>query len=311
MYNDTIDVSNKIITDSDLLEIFEKMNSEMYRIKQFADAEQARNANLDYQEQKWAYKFFSSTFKCTFNFYDSTTVTVDTYDAFLNLFNTRLQEIKDLWVRCHINYTNTINGYNSISNNISINAYENKMEIVSNLSSSDDTLDAVYELIKEKVKNAPERYDEVIKKKGSISNKIGFAIGMIPSLIICTLLAIIPLIRQIYGMSYVLYPVLTLLLAFLGGNTLFRGKIDQLYSYIEPEKKYMGYDTSKSRSVYADDINKFTSKSEILIGKNVNNLNIRKEIMDLSEKYSKFIPIEIGVLVVLSIIMIFIGKFVQ
>ena len=31
MYNDTIDVSNKIITDSDLLEIFEKMNSEMYR----------------------------------------------------------------------------------------------------------------------------------------------------------------------------------------------------------------------------------------------------------------------------------------
>ena len=312
MYNDTIDVSNKIITDSDLLEIFEKMNDEILRIQRLSSEETARNATLDYQNQKWAYKYLNTGFKCRFDFYDSTTVTVDTYDGFLNLYNSRLSEIRDMWVNCHIYYSNSMSGQiNSISNSISMDIYEHRMEIVSNLSSSDDTLDAVYELIKEKVKNAPERYDEVIKKKGSISNKIGFAIGMIPSLIICTLLAIIPLIRQIYGMSYVLYPVLTLLLAFLGGNTLFRGKIDQLYSYIEPEKKYMGYDTSKSRGVYADDINKFTSKSEILIGKNVNNLNIRKEIMDLSEKYSKFIPIEIGVLVVLSIIMIFIGKFVQ
>lgn len=311
MYNDKIDVSNKIITDTDLLEIFEKMNNEIIRIKQLSEAEIARNANIDQLQQKWGYKFFSGSFKCTFNFYDATTITVDNYDAFINLFNTRLGEIKDLWCRCHIDYTNTYNGYNSINNGISINVYENKMEVTANLSSEDDTLDAVYELIKEKVNNAPERYDEVIKKKNNISNKIGFIIGMIPSLIICTLLVCIPLVRNIYGMTFILYPILVLLLAYLGGNTLFRAKIDSLYSSIEPEKKYMCWDSSNSKSVYKDDIDNFTSKSEILIGKNINNLKIRKEIMDLNEKYSRYLPIELIVLVVLSIIMILVGKFIQ
>lgn len=311
MYNDTIDASNKIITSEDLLDIFEKMNEEMLRIQRIANEETARNANLDYLNQKWAYKFFNSSFKCSFNFYDATTITVDTYEAFLNLYNTRLQEIKDMWVRCHINYSNNMSGQmNALSNSISMNIYEYSMNINSNLSSVDNTLDEVYELIKEKILNAPEKYDEIVKKKSNISNKIGFAIGMIPSLIICSLLAIIPLIRLVYGASYILYPILTLLLGYLGGNTLFRGKIDSLYSHIEPNKKYAGYDENY-KSIYKDDLNDYTKKSEVLIGKNVNNLNIRKEIMDLNEKYSKFIPIELFILLVLSIVMIFVGKFIQ
>lgn len=312
MYNDTIDVSNKIITDSDLLEIFEKMNDEILRIQRLSNEETARNAALDYQNQKWAYKYLNTGFKCRFDFYDSTTVTVDTYDGFLNLYNSRLSEIRDMWVNCHIYYSNTMSGQiNSISNSISMDIYENRMEITTNLSSVDNTLDEVYQLIKDKVLNAPERYDDVIKNKGNISNKIGFAIGMIPSLIICALLAIVPLIRQIYGMSYILYPVLVLLLAFLGGNSLFRSKIDSLYSIIEPEKKYEGWDYSNSKAIYKDDINKFKSKSEILIGKNINNLKIRNEILDINEKYSKYIPIEMIILLILSILMIIIGKFIQ
>ena len=107
MYNDTIDVSNKIITDSDLLEIFEKMNDEILRIQRLSSEETARNATLDYQNQKWAYKYLNTGFKCRFDFYDSTTVTVDTYDGFLNLYNSRLSEIRDMWVNCHIYYSNS------------------------------------------------------------------------------------------------------------------------------------------------------------------------------------------------------------
>lgn len=309
MYNDTIDTKNKIISSEDLVEIFSKINSEMTNVENLSKQEALRNANIEHENQTWSYKNFDKTFKCTFNFYDSTTITVDTYDAFINLYNDRLPEIKDMWVRCSIHYSNGI-GYrtNPISNSISMNIYTHRMEITTNLSSSDQHMNSVYELIKTKVLNAPERYDNVIKKKSMISNKVGLAIGLIPSLIICTLAVIIPLIRQLYGMTYILYPVLVLLFGYLVGNTLFRGKIDSLYSTIEPSKKYVGYDTANSKSVYKDDINEFTSKSEILIGKNTNNLNIRKEILSMEEKYSKYLTTEIMILVALSIIMIVIGK---
>jgi hypothetical protein len=309
MYNDTIDVSNKIITSEDLLEIFEKINAEFIRISELSKEEEIKNANIESENQIWAFKRPDMNIKCTFNFYDSTTITVDTYEAFLNLYNTRLTEIKDMWFRCHIYYSKGV-GYqtNSISNSIQMYIYENKMNITTNISSSDNTLNDVYELIKSKVLNAPERYDDVIKKKGSITNKIGFSIGIIPAIIVFALLAIVPFIRTLYGSTYILFPILVLISAFLVGTTLFTGKINSLYSAIEPDKKYAGYDNVNNKSIYKDDINSFTAKSEILIGKNVNNLQIRKEILDMNEKYSKLIPTELMILVAVSIVMVVIGK---
>ena len=70
------------------------------------------------------------------------------------------------------------------------------------------------------------------------------------------------------------------------------------------------YDTNAGKSVYKDDINKFVETSEIIIGKNINNVNNRKEIVSLEKKYSKYIPTELIVLLVLSIIMILVGKFI-
>ncbi len=309
MYNETIDASNKIITSEDLQEIFSKINEEMINLQNLSREEELRNQNIERENQTWTYKDYSNNFKCTFNFYDSTTITVDNYDGFINLYNDRLTEIKDMWVRCSLWYYHGV-GYHTeqVHNSISLGIYNHKMDIETNLSSSDIHLNSVYELLKNKILNAPERYDDIIKNKNKISSKIGFAIGMIPSLIICTLLAIIPIVRNLYGMTFVLYPIVTAIFGFLIGNTLFRGGIDKLYSYIEPEKKYEGWDDTNSKAIYKDDINKFTSKSEILIGKNVNNLNIRNQIRELYEKYNKYIPTEIMILVALSVIMIVVGK---
>lgn len=197
-----------------------------------------------------------------------------------------------------------------ISQHINMNIYEYKMDIEVNLSSDDKKMDDVYQLIKEKILKAPERYDRIIKKKSSITNKIGFALGVIPSLIICTLLVFVPTIREIYGMTYVLFPIAVVILAFMIGNTVFGGRLDRLYSTIVPEKKYDHYDASAGKSVYKDDIDKFVGTSEIIIGKNINNIHNRKEIVELEKKYSGYIPTELIVLLVLSIIMIFVGKFI-
>lgn len=311
MYNDTIKVANKIISDTDLADIFQRMDEELRENIQICKQETAQNERYKREYQNWTVKSFDGTFKCTFNFYDDTNITVDNYNAFITIFNNRLHEVKDMWVRYHYNYwIQHGSDQKMVSQSINMNIYEHKMDIEVNLSSNDKKMNDIYQLIKEKILKAPERYDRIIKKKSSITNKIGFALGVIPSLIICTLLVFVPTIRQIYGMTYVLYPIAVVILAFLIGNTVFSGTLDRLYSTITPKQKYAGYDFTNHKSIYKDDIDDFVSTSEIIIGKNIDNIKHRKEIIELEEKYSRYIPTELIVLLVLSVIMILVGKLI-
>lgn len=311
MYNDTIKVANKIISDTDLADIFQRMDEELKENQQICRQETMQNEKYERKYQHWTTKDFDGSFTCTFNFYDDTNVTVDNYPVFITIFNNRLHEVKDMWVRynCHYWIQNG-NDQKMESQHINMSIYEYKMDIEVNLSSDDKKMDDIYQLIKEKILHAPERYDRVIKKKSSITNKIGFALGMIPSLVICTLLVFVPAIKQIYGMTYVLFPIATIILAFMIGNTVFGGKLDRLYSTIVPEKKYAGYDSTNYKSIYKDDIEKFVETSEIIIGKNIDNIKNRKEIAELEKKYSSYIPKELIALLVLSIVMILVGKFI-
>lgn len=311
MYNDTIKVANKIISDTDLADIFQRMDEELRENIQICKQETAQNERYKREYQNWTVKSFDGTFKCTFNFYDDTNITVDNYNAFITIFNNRLHEVKDMWVRYHYNYwIQHGSDQKMVSQSINMNIYEHKMDIEVNLSSNDKKMNDIYQLIKEKILKAPERYDRIIKKKSSITNKIGFALGVIPSLIICTLLVFVPTIRQIYGMTYVLYPIAVVILAFLIGNTVFSGTLDRLYSTITPKQKYAGYDSTNHKSIYKDDIDDFVSTSEIIIGKNIDNIKHRKEIVELEEKYSRYIPTELIVLLVVSVIMILVGKLI-
>lgn len=311
MYNDTIKVANKIISDTDLADIFQRMDEELKENQQICRQETTQNEKYERKYQHWTTKDFDGSFTCTFNFYDDTNVTVDNYPVFITIFNNRLHEVKDMWVRynCHYWIQNG-NDQKMVSQHINMSIYEYKMDIEVNLSSDDKKMDDIYQLIKEKILHAPERYDRVIKKKSSITNKIGFALGMIPSLVICTLLVFVPAIKQIYGITYVLFPIATIILAFMIGNTVFGGKLDRLYSTIVPEKKYAGYDSTNYKSIYKDDIEKFVETSEIIIGKNIDNIKNRKEIVELEKKYSSYIPKELIALLVLSIVMILVGKFI-
>lgn len=311
MYNDTIKVANKIISDKDLADIFQKMEEEIKENQRISRQEKIENEKYEWEYQQWTTKDFEGEIKCTFNFYDDTSITVDNYNSFITLFNTRLHEVKDMWVRYSYGYF-IQNGRDQkyINQHINMSIYEYKMDIDVNLSSDDKKMDDVYQLIKEKILRSPERYDRIIKKKNLITNKIGFALGAIPSLIIGLLLALVPEVRKIYGMTYILFPVAVSFLALMIGNTIFGNKLDRLYSSIVPEKKYAGYDTTNNRSIYKDDIDKFLETSEIIIGKNVDNIKNRKEIIELEKKYSRYLPVELVVLLVLSIVVVFIGKFI-
>ena len=81
-----------------------------------------------------------------------------------------------------------------------------------------------------------------------------------------------------------------------------------MYGPLSPKQKYVRYDTTNHKSVYEDDIDDYVSNSEIIIGKNINNIRNRNEITLLEKKYSKYIPIELLVLLVISILIVLIGN---
>lgn len=312
MYGDTIKVANKIITDKDLEEIFFKMYEEMEMCQKQCKTETMQNERYERDYQNWTVKDYSGLFKVDVNFYDDTNISFDNFHNFMSIYNSRLHEIKNFHLRYHANYWRKLQGQQEtyISQNINMDVYEEKMNIDVNLNSEDKIMNQIYDVIKQKILSAPEKYDRVIKKKSSITNKVGFAIGAIPAIILLTLLIFVPIIRQIYAMTYVVYPIACLLLSFVIGNTFCGGKLDRLYKNIVPEQKYAGYDSTNYKSIYKDDIDKYVETSEILIGKNIDNLKNRNEIKELEEKYSKYIPTEIIVILVLSLIVVFIGKFI-
>jgi len=306
MYNDTIKVSNKIITNEDLTEIFAAMQEKILYYKKVSVNEELQNKILDYAYQKWSFKDNGSTLSFNVNFYDDTTIKFDNYDNFMSVFNTRLDEIKDIYVRFSLNYdvkSDFHKGY--YSQHINMWIYETKMDIDISLSSEDKKIDDVYELIKNKVLNAPPKYDDVIKNKSSVNFNVGFAIGLIPGLIISTLLLLIPTVRMVFSSTYVLYPISVLIITLFIGFTIANSKLDSLYKKIQPEQKYAYYNSSKGKSVYKDDIDKYVDTSEVLIGKNVDNLNYRKQIMEIRDKYKKYLLPEFCILLLLSIIVIF------
>lgn len=311
MYNDTIDVANKIISDTDLVDIFQFMNEKIKENEQICKYETMQNEKFANDYQHWTTKDFKGSFSGTFNFYDDTNISIDNYNEFIVLFNSRLHEIKSMWVRYNYSYW-IQNGSNKqlVNPHIYLNIYEDRMNIRVDLNSVDKKMNDVFELIKSKITNAPVKYDRVIKKKSFITNKIVFSLGIIPSFVICTLLSFVPMIRQIYSMTYVLFPIVVVILSFLLGNTFFGGKLNRLYSSIIPDKKYVGYDSTNHRSIYKDDIDKYVQSSEIIIGKNIDNIQNRNEIVYLEKKYSSYIIIELIALLVLSIIMVLIDKFI-
>lgn len=307
MYNDTLKVANKIISYDDLFDIFTKMQEKLIHYQKVSNNEEMQNKMLEYNYQKWTFKDSNSQLTFNVNFYDDTSIKFDNYNNFIGIFNNRLHEIKDIYVYFVLSYSTQEEGQQSkwYSQNINMWIYETKVEINTSLDSSDKKMEDIYEFIKNKILNAPIKYDNIIKKKSSISTIVGLAIGLIPGLIISTLLMFIPTIREIFANSYVLYPICVIVLAFVIGGTIASSKLDKLYKNIIPEQKYAGYDSTNYKSIYKDDIDKYVETSEILIGKNVDNLRSRQLIMENYDKYKKYLLPEIIILIVLSIIVLF------
>lgn len=302
MYNDTIKTANKIITYDDLYEIFSAMNEKLVSLKMIGEQEKADNRMLETNYQKWTFKDNGSELYFKVDFTDDTSIRFDNYNEFLSTFNNRLNEIKSIWASFSLIYSTLDPEKKSkfYNQRISMDISEKRINIDFSLSSEDKKIDNIYELIKNTILNAPPRYDYVIKKKKKINLITTLGIGFIPALVITNLLLLIPLAKQIFMRSFILYPICCLALTIFIGKIIATIKLERLYKNISPEQKYVRYDSKNQRRVYEDDIEKYVKEAEVLIGRNANNLICREKIMENYNRYKKYLVYEIIVLIVLS-----------
>lgn len=314
MYNDTIKAENKIVSSDDLTQIFQAMGETLKKYLKVSQQEEMQNRMLDTPYQNYTFKDEGSKMKVTVDFYDNTNITFDNYDNFMGIFYSRVDEIKSMDVRYTLSYTvitpEPSRHRDFYTQSIQMYINENKMDITLNLKSDDPKLEDVYNLLKTKVLSAPEKYDDTIRKRSKITNTVAFGVGLIPGLVVSTLLLFVPVVNQIFFKGYVVYPICAVFIAYLIGSMIASSKLDKYYEPIVPKKKYAGYDSTNYKSIYKDDIDSFVGTSEILIGKKVNNLENRRMIRSEYEKYKTFIPKELIALLIATVIVIIIGFFI-
>lgn len=301
MYEDTIKVANKIISDKDLSEIFYSMYDLLDRNIKINKNEEPLNKDLYFKDQTWTFK--DSNSKLTFNvdFYDNTTILFDNYNNFASIFESRKSEIKriDVWFTLSYEIASPNMERKYYSQSIIMGIREDNISITVRLSSEDNKLNDVFNLIKQKILNAPVRYDFLIKNKTSIKTIYGLSIGFIPSIIMSTLLVFLDTTKETFISNPVLFPICSVLFAFLIGITITSRFMNNLYKNITPEKKFIGY---TDKAIYKDDIDRYIELSEVLIGKNTKNLIDRKKILEYYKKSKTYILYEMIIVVFITIL---------
>lgn len=314
MYNETIKAENKIISSEDLTQIFQLMGETLKKYLKISRQEEMKNRMLAPSYQNYTFKDEGSRMRVIVDFYDNTNITFDNYDTFMGVFFSRVDEMKSIDIRYTLSYNiitpepNRNRKFYTQSIEMYIN--ENKLKISTNLKSEDPKLNEIYQLIQEKILTAPEKYDEVIRKKSKITNTIAFGKGLIPGMSVATALLFVPAINNILLKGYVVYPIIASIVAYVIGSMASASKLDKYYEPIMPNKKYAGFDSNNYKNIYKDDIESFVGTSEILIGKKINNLKNRKMIKEEYNKYKGYIPKELIALLIATIIVIVIGLFI-
>lgn len=302
--SNTEEIRNKIVSYETLKDIFYKLNDKLNYYLNIYKNEEFKNRMLDYNSQVWTFKDSGSKLSFIVHFKDNSSITFEKFENFMSVFETRLQEIERMNVHFYLSYRIS-DGYTNkyYNQDLHFNIYEDSFEYKVNLDNSDDKLSDIYEYIRTKINESPERYDDVIKNKNKIIPLTGFAIGFIPSIILVTLTLFVPTVKESFKSGIVLYPLAVIILTYFIGLVVGNSMFSDLYKNINPKQKYVGYDKG---AIYKDDIDKFTNQSEVLIGKNINNIKSRKEIKEKYEKYKSFIPKELIALLIFSVIVIII-----
>lgn len=302
-------VVNRIITIKEIEQIANYLENKKEEYERLINIDENKNRGLKFSEQKFEYKTTTPPFiDYTITYRDNKTLTQQDYNWFIgNLTNPRnIHRIRiEFRIQYSENYTNP-ERYNYKHMNISISMSEDSTRIMVNSDQLENETYTMYNDIIDVLNNTQERYNTTIKNRNFRIQSFCLSIGFVLSYIVYFILKmiILPEGLEIFVTNKFVIILGQWFVSAIIGNVIGYNIIANWYKNLIPKTKYAGWNKSKHRATYIDNIDDFVGHNEVQIGQFANNGKDREKI----EKVYKITKNIVLFQLVISILLFFILK---
>lgn len=301
--------TDRLISTDFLMNFFKECEAAIDFYKAENAREKAENERFENSYQKWNYYLLTSSCSYTIYYTNGRDVKYERTADFDNIVKHQAASIKSIYAHFNASYHRYNQGTMSeaIRASVSVFVYPHRLDYSRNIDPEDKNIQQCFDEFERGLSSLPPKNDRIIKQKELIQMKVGYAMGLVPAIILVTASAFVPMLHPFYQKFFWVFPLIILLLGFVFGIFLGAMMLDRSYRVLIP-KKYAGYNANTRSSYYNDDLNKFNSECDIMIGEMAGSESERRYITETEKKFSKLILPLLGAVAVLSLIMFFVTR---
>lgn len=275
------EIVNKQISLKTILDVANYLEDCKERYNNLFRQEEIKNKDLPYNQKKYEYANGNIKMNYTIEFYNGQTKTESDYNWFIgNIRETKL--IKNIRLNLYIGFATRTQGsdYNDIINSIDIYVdfrdhymtdEASRVTISIDTKNQERESNNIYGTILNMLENNEERYNKTIKYRKARMQSLCISVGIILSYILYIILKIniakLPEFIDTYMSNKYVLIFGQWFVSILLGNIFAYWYILSVYKPLLPSTKYVGYNSSTYKSVYADDIDTYLDGSEVHFGK--------------------------------------------
>ncbi len=310
-------VVNKQIPLKSIVDVANYLKDYKNRYDNIFEQEKIKNKDLPFGEKNYEYENGDTSLKYTVRLRNGKDMTELDYDWFISQLN-KPEAIEEIGLYLTVSYYTKYGkeNYNDQLNSIIITVTFRDASM--NLKYSDVYIDvrtvnqeneahSIYSVVMNMLEDNQDRYDKTIKNRKIRIQSFCIAVGIVLSYILFLILRINADSLPIYIATSLTNKYVIVFgqwfVAILLGNIFSSWYILSLYKTLLPEKKYVGYDTSASKSIYKDDIERYIEHSEVHIGKYFDAGKRRNKIEKIYKVTSKIVLIQLFISVILFFIL--------
>lgn len=307
-------MNNKVINKQIPLDSIIKVANHLEDYKEKYDKkfelEENKNKNISYGEKQWEYENSNTSISYTIEFKNGKNIRESNYNWFVGNLN-QPSTIKSISIDLYISFYTKSNSSttNDIYNKISISLYFREFDASIDIDTTNQENEAhnVYSEIMNILEDNEDRYNKTIKHRKIRIQSFCISIGIVLSYILYIALRMNIDKLDSFIVQYLDNKLVLLigqwLVAILSGNVLSYWLIVSIYKPLLPESKYAGYNYSRGRENYIDDVDDFVEHSEIHFGKNWDAAKRRITIEKIYKITSKIVLIQLAISVALFFIL--------
>lgn len=307
-------MNNKVINKQIPLDSIIKVANHLEDYKEKYDKkfelEENKNKNIPYGEKQWEYENGNTSISYTIEFKNGKNIRESNYNWFVGNLN-QPSTIKSISIDLYISFYTKSNSSttNDIYNKISISLYFREFDASIDIDTTNQENEAhnVYSEIMNILEDNEDRYNKTIKHRKIRIQSFCISIGIVLSYILYIALRMNIDKLDSFIVQYLDNKLVLLigqwLVAILSGNVLSYWLIVSIYKPLLPESKYAGYNYSRGRGNYIDDVDDFVEHSEIHFGKYWDAAKRRTTIEKIYKITSKIILVQLLISVLLFFIL--------